>query len=415
MSKFTKLRKRIDALETDLETIRAPPTPSHDSEAVMSMYQKASDMYKASQEIATQLADFVQRAEKSKSNPDAAVYGPKMQAKVFALNSRFESLHVADVVQVWMDAGASLLEKEASAQAEREKKIAKEKEEEMKKIIAKRLADEKRRKELARAAEEEKSRLEEEAKKREAAAAKRLLIIQEREKRVREAMKRTPSESLSLIVKKYMLSDRQKLGKFLHVFSGLVSQIVREPSNLQWRKLRKHNASLRKNVLSLEGGESLLFSCGFRIKTLILTQAERLAKELRAYYLAFAPQELQNVQMEQVSKYYSEPSRNSQLWERLNEKYGKSRADLEELRNLKRMKREKRRREMNSVDNEMDDFDEEDLDKEGELYFVLEEPDPENGAKEWSTWYEKLKKISLELQQAIVKLENRKRTEDGYW
>ena len=87
---------------------------------------------------------------------------------------------------------------------------------------------------------------------------------------------------------------------------------------------------------SAEGGEAFLLSCGFRLRTLRLTPAERLAKELIAYYRAFAPSELRNVDVATVSEHYADAARMPELWARLEAKYGRSRRDLEDLRSRRR-------------------------------------------------------------------------------
>ena len=186
---------------------------------------------------------------------------------------------------------------------------------------------ERREKDLKRGRERERERLERERIEREAREKEDAKRKQRKERaRKRRALEhsKTPSEALSMLREDVDSNVEVSVRKsLLYILNGILDH----PEETSWRRLRKSNEKLNRDILQHRGGRIFLLSCGFRERILHLNFREILVREIRAYYEATAPQELRErggrVDVEKLATHYERNP--SELWRRLSKKYGHGR------------------------------------------------------------------------------------------
>lgn len=180
-------------------------------------------------------------------------------------------------------------------------------------------------------------------------------------------LSKTPLEAIDMLREDIIESTQNENTTFDSVKSSLLyilNGILDHPEETSWRRLRKSNEKLNRDILRHRGARIFLLSCGFRERILHLNAREVLSREIRAYYEMTAPRELRErggrVDVEKLATHYERNP--SELWRRLTKKYGHGRPK--------------------DVDKKF---------KDGDWYLILEEPDAETDTEKWTRWYNRLK------------------------
>ena len=260
-----------------------------------SQFQVLSGLEKRLLELkVSQVDKFVAKAKET--NPDKAVYGPQMVQKVLEFQDQFESM-LARSSELRQSAearwrveeealrGVALQEEEVARALQTRANEVRERDR-----IA-REAEEQRLAEIARKEEEERAKKRKEREEREAEEQEReRLLVEERarkkeverqrdeherqEREAVEAAQREAAETMTLDGAVRMLregfratvEDQRALLRVLQLLNTFLTNIVAEPSDPMFRKIRKDNQEVQKNFLQYRGALECLYSIGFREK-----------------------------------------------------------------------------------------------------------------------------------------------------
>mmetsp|Transcript_19087 Transcript_19087/g.46849 ORF Transcript_19087/g.46849 Transcript_19087/m.46849 type:complete len:387 (-) Transcript_19087:207-1367(-) len=378
MSAFRRQTKLVEETEEALRALEGeygePSELKGDRTRLVEGMEKLKSLGGSVTTAVEDMAGFVERA--NEKDPDKKIYGPGMVKRVLALDAKAAAIkeEYEALFARWEEAYIPILrEKERAvaaerAEAERQRaaeaeaeKIRKETEERIRK------AEERGREQEARLKEEQKRQAEREAElrlraEREKYAEQKLQLQKEAERRAR-AEKMSPAEALSIIKSKNGYYQAQRA---LMTLRTLLGNIVNDPGVKTYRRVRQKNKHIQSELLQYAGGEDFLLSIGFRMKRIKADLEPNPKKELKQkilqFYKTFAPHELPKVDVERVVDFFA-GGKEAELWDRLRKKYGKSEEDLPEQ------------------------FDE---DRNGELFYVLDEPFTGNRG-EWQEWFNTLK------------------------
>ena len=350
MSKLRKLLKRSESFLSELKEGREVSLTSSELDAIEKEFR----------DLIRSLTRFEKIARET--DEDKVIYGPKTAKWILDVKARFD-LDVEEIEEIIR------VSRMGAVKAEREKmEIEARKEKEIrdaKRSENERLAREERERVEKREREEKerlnKERIEREAREKE--NAKRKERRERARKRRASELSKTPSEALSMLRDDLDSNDEREsvMKSLLYILNGILDH----PEETSWRRLRKSNEKLNRDILRHRGGRIFLLSCGFRERILQLSAREILTREIRAYYEAIAPRELRErggrVDVEKLATLYERNQ--SELWRRLSKKYGHGRPK--------------------DVDKKF---------KDGDWYLIMEEPDAESETDRWTAWYDRLKK-----------------------
>ncbi|GAB5361881.1 hypothetical protein AAMO2058_000751100 [Amorphochlora amoebiformis] len=374
----TNLVKETEAKLTELEEKGLPAQGLGESD-IDKWHAKAKELSSTLDEIDEKMAVFVAKAEEK--DPDKKIYGAGMVKRVLALNERLSSLRprLEPLLEAWGKAFEPISQKrlnddqmakqqelaraEAAEAAERMREAARRAREIAEagraKARLRREQEEKRRKELEEKTRLEKERIEyEEQKKR----------LKEEAERRQAAEKMKPEEVLKLIRDS---NSFLQVSRVITTLKVLMGNIVNDPGEKTYRRIRKSNKHIQSELLQYKGGEEFLLSIGFRLRRILINtegptdkhpKAE-LREKLLTFYKTFAPNELPKVDIPRVVDFFA-GGKETELWERLKKKYGKGEEDLPT--NYK-------------------------SDPKGQLFYVLDEPSV-SSQNEWQTWFKNLKR-----------------------
>jgi len=386
MSKLRKIRESIGALAKEFEQHR-DDGEENDGETTYDGIKGRLKLMERIQgemtEIETSLNGFLAKAKEV--DPDVAIYGPKTRKKILDAAEDFKKLN--DSLQMRLDALRTAflpLEEKRKDELDAQARVKAAEEEARKAAESRKESEEKEALRIAEAQEAERVRreeLEEEVRRRE--ASERLRAKRERQaaRRAREAkaLRMSPGQALAVLCSE-LKDSKEKLATAVDALRLIVDKVMESPDESRWRRLRKSNPLLHRDVLQYYGGWAFLISCGFREKILQLTEQERLQRQIQWYYELYAPSELPEsggrANVAALAMHYSSGGRRpAELWKRLREKYNHTHEDV-----LRAMRKDKSGR----------------LEAEGECYLVLAEP-PVERRDAWTAWYERLKTADLAL------------------
>ena len=331
---------------------------------------------------------FEKRA--NEKDPDARMYGPKTTKKILVLVDSFEAFmkNLRETADDVRERFAPLAEARELQEKRDEERRNAEKEASRLREEALELAEEEDQR--RRQAEEEERRRTRDAEE-ERAAAERARLVSERLRRKREqmlarqaretaALSMTPEDAIVQLRNDTLGQEEKTLETALSCLGLVVDNVMNDPDEVRWRRLRKSNPLLQRDLLRFYGGWCFLITCGFREKILKLSEEERLSREVQWFYELFAPSELPSAggraDVPALAKAYTSGGRRpTDLWKRLREKYGRTHEDV-----LREMRKDTSGR----------------FAEEGECYLILEEP-PIEAKEAWSSWYDRLKRASAAL------------------
>ena len=311
MSKLRKLLKRADTFLSDLK----------ESIKLNSNKKSPDEIDKEYQELKEALEGYAIRARATEE--DEVIYGPKTAKRILDGKAKFDldMEEIENTIRVFR----MNVEKMERETAEREARKAREITE-AKRLENERLAREERER-VEKREKEERERLERERIEREAREKEDARRKQRKERaRKRRALEhsKTPSEALSMLREDVDSNVEVSVRKsLLYILNGILDH----PEETSWRRLRKSNEKLNRDILQHRGARIFLLSCGFRERILHLNAREILVREIRTYYEETAPQELRErggrVDVEKLATHYERNP--SELWRRLSKKYGHGR------------------------------------------------------------------------------------------
>jgi len=188
--------------------------------------------------------------------------------------------------------------------------------------------------------------------------------LQKEAERRRRAENMSPREALEIIRSS---NGPFQISRVEMTLRTLLGNIINDPGKKIFRRVRQANKHIQSELLQYPGAEDFLLAAGFRMKRIKVEDKEPdpkvvLREKILKFYKTFAPHELPKVDVPRVVDFFA-GGKEADLWDRLRKKYGKSEEDLP------------------------DDFE---ADRNGQLFYVLDEP-PVQNRDLWQKWFNGIK------------------------
>ena len=293
MSAFTKVTKEFEEIEAKLKVFEGDDEKAKGD--IEAEFKALSGAEKRLNELkTTQVDKFVAKA--NETDPDKIVFGPQMVQKVKELSARLDEVLARCVewrtevkvrwkVEEEARKGADTERQAQVKQQVEEQQRVKEQERQARDEDARLLAEKARREEEERQRkrkeaeererqEQEQERRETEEKARRKEAERRLEEEARLRKEAEDRAQTQAAETMNLDGALRMLREgfratsesQRRLREVLKVLHTFMTYIVAEPSDPKFRKIRRDNPDVQRDILQHQGGLECLYALGFREK-----------------------------------------------------------------------------------------------------------------------------------------------------